>query len=76
MFQVGFNVVGCAVLVPLFYLEVYGGVQTIINCIWVPERLHMSNLEYLCVFFQFPRTFIPFVKQVAMMTPTYPLDIP
>ena len=29
MFQISFNVVGCAILVPLFYLEVYGGVPLV-----------------------------------------------
>ena len=51
MFQVSFNAVGCAILVPLFYLEVYGDVPLVRSLlVWLTPQIDLQ-LAWLYLLF-------------------------
>ena len=54
MFQVGFNLVGCAILVPLFYLEVFGGVPLMKSL--VVSLTSLADLQLAWVYLLFNAT--------------------
>lgn len=69
MFQILFNVVSCAILVPLFYLEVYGGVPLVKSLVvWLTPQTDVQ-LAWVYLIFGLPGaiTLLPALNPVASL---------
>ena len=67
MYQVAFNYVGAAVMVPLFYLEIYGGVPLAIALVKAVSTDLSLQLAYIHVVFNLAAAIVltPFIGQAA-----------